>query len=173
MTPKNELLKRKGKADGLIVRIRGENVIVDADLAPLYGVRTKALIQAVKRNTKRFPEDFMFRLKQKEFDDLRSQFVTSRWGGRRYRPYVFTEQGVAMLSSVLRSSRAVKVNIEIMRAFVRLRRALSTNAELGIMLGELERRVDKNDREIDAILEAIKQLIKEEEKAKGTIGFKP
>lgn len=111
-----------------------KKVILDADLAKLYGVESKALIQAVKRNITRFPDDFMFQLSQQEFDDLRSQSVTSSWGGRRYPPYAFTEQGVAMLSSVLRSQRAINVNIEIMRAFVKLRRLLESNKQLKAQL---------------------------------------
>ena len=103
-----------------ILLIRGQKVLLDADLAQMYGVETKALVRAMKRNMDRFPSDFMFQLTKDEFNDLRSQIVTSSsWGGRRYSPYAFTEQGVAMLSSVLRSKRAVQVNIEIMRAFVR------------------------------------------------------
>jgi hypothetical protein len=107
----------------LIVVLRGQPVMLDADLALLYGVETRALIQAVKRNTKRFPDDFMFHITQEECDSLRSQIVTSKGrGGRRYLPYAFTEQGVAMLSSVLHSDRAIEVNVAIMRAFVQLRR---------------------------------------------------
>lgn len=113
-----------------ILVLRGQRVLLDADLACLYGVETKALNQAVRRNIDRFPEDFLLRLSADEVEILRSQFVTSSWGGRRTRPLAFTEQGVAMLSSVLRSKRAILVNIEIMRAFVRLRRMLATNAAL-------------------------------------------
>ncbi len=114
-----------------ILLIREHKVILDSDLASLYDVETKALVRAVKRNLDRFPADFMFQLSQEEFDDLRRHFGTSSaWGGRRYAPYAFTEQGVAMLSSVLRSPRAVAVNIEIMRAFVRLRQMLASNADL-------------------------------------------
>ena len=111
-----------------ILLIRGHKVMLDADLAELYGVETRALLQAVSRNQKRFPEDFMFQMAKEEYKLLRSQIVLSKKGrgGRRYLPYVFTEQGVAMLSSVLRSERAVQVNIEIMRAFVRLRRMLAS-----------------------------------------------
>ena len=101
-----------------ILFIRDQKVMLDADLANLYGVDTKVFVQAVKRNMDRFPEDFMFQLTKQEYDNLRSQIVTSSWGGRRYPPYAFTEQGVAMLSSVLRSKRAIQVNVEIMRAFV-------------------------------------------------------
>ncbi len=126
-----------------ILLIRGEKVILDADLAKLYGVDTKVIVQAVKRNKDRFPSDFMFQLSQVEFSDLRSQFVTSTWGGRRYPPYAFTEQGVAMLSSVLRSSRAVAVNIEIMRTFVKLRRLLDSNDKLRKKLEALEQKYDE------------------------------
>lgn len=125
-----------------ILVVRGQRAILDIDLAELYGVATKALLQAVRRNPDRFPDDFMFQLDKQEVANLRSQFVTSRWGGRRYAPYAFTEQGVAMLSSVLRSERAVLVNIEIMRAFVRLRRILASNVELARKLNELEAKYD-------------------------------
>jgi hypothetical protein len=121
-----------------IARLRGTNVMLDEDLAQLYDVETKALVRAVKRNLDRFPGDFMFQLSQEEFENLRSQSVTSSsWGGRRYRPYAFTEQGVAMLSSVLRSARAVRVNIEIMRAFVALREMLASHSELARRLDAL------------------------------------
>src|SRR5579871_344717 len=126
-----------------ILLIRGEKVVLDADLATLYEVETKALTRAVRRNLDRFPEDFMFRLTDAEFSDLRSQFGTSSvWGGRRYQPYVFTEQGAAMLSSVLRSRRAVSVNVEIMRAFVRLRQVLASHADLARKLDGLEQKYD-------------------------------
>ena len=119
------------RIESAILFIRGHKVMLDADLARLYGVPTKVLNQAVKRNKDRFPPDFMFQLDAREFTVLKSQFVTSRqWGGRRIRPYVFTEQGVAMLSSVLNSSRMIRVNVEIMRAFVWLRRMLASNEEL-------------------------------------------
>jgi len=145
-----------------ILLIRGEKVMLDADLADLYGVATKVLIQAVKRNLERFPDDFMFQLDRQEFDHLRSQIVTSSSGrgGRRYRPYVFTEQGVAMLSSVLRSKRAVQVNIEIMRAFVRLRAMLGAHADLARKVAALER---KYDRQFRAVFEAIRALMEPSE----------
>lgn len=136
--------------------IRGQKVLLDADLAALYGVETKVLLQAVKRNHERFPEDFMFQLTADEFDDLRSQSVTSSWGGRRYRPYAFTEQGVAMLSSVLRSPQAIAVNIEIMRAFVRLRELLASHKALARRLEELEA---KTDARFKQVFEAIRQLM--------------
>lgn len=151
-----------------IYYIRHEKIMIDADLAILYGVQTKVLIQAVKRNLDRFPADFMFQLNQTEFDALRSQTVTSNWGGRRYLPYAFTEQGVAMLSSVLRSSHAVQVNIEIMRAFVRLRQWLEGNRKLKQKIEELERKYDENFK---VIFEAIHQLMIPPEPKKRPIGF--
>ena len=160
--------------------IRGHKVMLDRDLAGLYGVSTKAFNQAVKRNIKRFPDDFMFRLTWKEVHPLRSQFVTlkdiqgepgKRGRHIKYLPYAFTEQGVAMLSSVLKSERAIQVNIAIMRAFVRLREILSTNKKLACRLAELERRMEKKDEEIIAIFEAIRQLMKPPEKPKRQIGF--
>jgi hypothetical protein len=154
--------------------VRGQKVIFDQELAELYGVQTKALKQAVKRNLDRFPEDFMFELTDSEFRNLRSQIVTSsseQWGGPRYRPMAFTEQGVAMLSSVLRSKRAVQVNIEIMRAFVRLRDLLSTHKELARRLGDLEAHIADHDDQIQAIFEAIRQLMVPPEKERKKIGF--
>ena len=153
-----------------ILIIRGEKVMLDADLARLYGVPTKALNQAVKRNLARFPADFAFQLSAEEVADLRSQFVTSKSaGGRRYRPYAFTEQGVAMLSSVLRSKRAVQVNIAIMRTFVQLRKLLSTNAAMARKLADMERKYDSQFR---VVFDAIRQLMSEpEEPAKPPIGF--
>ncbi|MGI8819887.1 MAG: ORF6N domain-containing protein [Chthoniobacterales bacterium] len=173
-----------------IVLLRGQKVMLDADLAQLYGVAIKALNQPVKRNAARFPHDFMFRLTPAEANGLifqsgmskrppgearnpsRSQTVTLKRGENlKYLPYVFTEQGVAMLSSVLRSERAVKVNIAIMRAFVRLRQVLESNSALGKKLAELELRVGRHDQEIGAIIDAIRQLMAPPEKAKREIGF--
>ncbi len=143
--------------------------MLDADLAKLYEVETKVLNQAVKRNIERFPEDFMFQLSEEEFDFLRSQSVTSsQWGGRRYPPYAFTEQRVAMLSGVLRSKRAVLVNIEIMRAFVRLRQILSSHAELARKLNELEKRYDT---QFKVVFEKIKELMTPPEPKRKRIGF--
>lgn len=145
------------RIDRSILLIRGEKVILDQDLAALYEVETKALTRAVRRNLDRFPDDFMFQLTEDEFADLRRQFGTSSsWGGRRYAPYAFTEHGVAMLSSVLSSPRAVAVNIEIMRAFVRLRQLLSRNADLAKRLDELER---KYDHHFKVVFDAIRQLM--------------
>ena len=153
----------------LIRLIRGQKVILDADLARLYEVETKVLVQAVKRNIRRFPEDFMFQLSKEEFDNLRSQSVTSSWGGRRYPPYAFTEQGVAMLSSVLHSNRAITVNIAIMRAFVQLREIISSNAKLARRLEDLEQ---KYDTQFKVVFEAIRELMKSPEPVrKRPIGF--
>ena len=154
-----------------ILVIRREKVMLDSDLAALYGVTTVNLNKAVKRNAERFPTDFMFQLDTEEVANLKFQFGISSWGGRRRRPYAFTEQGVAMLSSVLNSERAVKVNITIMRAFVKLRETLDTNRELARRFAELERRVGKHDEEIAAILEAIRQLMTAPEKPRREIGF--
>uniref|UniRef100_A0A7C3YZP4 ORF6N domain-containing protein n=1 Tax=Desulfobacca acetoxidans TaxID=60893 RepID=A0A7C3YZP4_9BACT len=150
--------------------VRGEKVILDQDLADLYGVETRVLVQAVKRNPERFPEDFMFQLTSEEFAVLRSQYVTSKgWGGRRYPPYAFTEQGVAMLSGVLRSPRAIRVNIEIMRTFVRLRRMLASHARLEKKLLELE---EKYDGQLAVVFEALKQLMAPPEPKRRKIGFR-
>ena len=157
-TPKRAISKATRKADGAspvvveriedaILLLRGEKVLLDHDLAALYGVEPKVLNQAVKRNLVRFPDDFMFQLTAAEFENLRSQTVTSSLhGGRRYLPYAFTEHGVAMLSSVLRSQRAVLVNIEVVRAFVRLRRLLATHQELARKLVSLEKKYDAQFR---------------------------
>jgi phage regulator Rha-like protein len=153
-----------------ILLIRGQKVMLDADLAELYGVETRVLVQAVKRNIERFPEDFMFQLSQEEFTILRSQIVTSSdWGGRRYPPYAFTEQGVAMLSSVLRSQRAIQVNIEIMRAFIRLRQMLASHVELARKLDALEK---KYDAQFKQVFEAIRQLMAPPEPKRRPIGFR-
>jgi hypothetical protein len=142
-----------------ILQIRGLRVMLDQDLGDLYEVPTRALVQAVKRNLNRFPEDFMFQLSADEFKNLRSQFVTSSWGGRRYAPYAFTEHGVAMLSSVLNSDRAVAVNIEIIRAFARLRQLLSSHTQLSAKLRELEARMTEQDWKLTVVFDAIRQLM--------------
>lgn len=157
-----------------IFLIRGQKVLLDSDLAALYDVETKALNQAVRRNRERFPEDFLFQLSGDESECLRSQFVTSnRRGGRRYAPYAFTEQGVAMLSSVLKSKRAIEVNIAIMRTFVRLRHLLTTHEELARRLDQLEWRQSEQGHRIEAVFETIQHLIETppEEPAKRRIGF--
>jgi len=151
-----------------ILVLRNQKVILDKDLSQLYGVPTKVLIQAVKRSLKRFPPDFMFQLNGDEFEILRSQIVTSSWGGRRYFPYAFTEQGIAMLSSVLNSERAIAVNIEIMRAFVRLREMVASHKELAKKLQELEK---KYDAQFKVVFDAIHALLEPPKKPKRRIGF--
>jgi ORF6N domain len=155
-----------------ILLLRGEKVILDQDIAALYGVETKTLIRAMKRNLDRFPPDFMFQLTLEEVENLRYQFGTSSWGGRRYRPYAFTEQGVAMLSSVLRSEQAVRVNIEIMRVFVRLRQVMSSRADLIRRLDQIEQRYDA---QLKVVFDALRQLMARPEPPEAPpkrIGFK-
>jgi hypothetical protein len=157
--------------------LRGHKVLLDETLANLYGVQTKVLVQAVQRNRGRFPDDFMFQLTATEWAVLRSQFVTSKpgRGGRRYPPYAFSEQGVAMLSSVLGSERAIAVNIEIMRAFVRMRALFASNHQLAKRLDQLEAHLDKKliayDAAITAILSAIRELMKPPPTSRRGIGF--
>jgi ORF6N domain len=150
-------LARSEPIEQRIFVLRGQNVLLSTDLARLYGVETRTLVQAVKRNIERFPSDFMFQLGPEEFRNLKSQIVTSSWGGiRRAAPYAFTEQGVAMLSSVLRSKRAIRVNIEIMRAFVQLRRMVISHADLALRLDALESTYDARFREV---FDVIRQLM--------------
>ena len=154
------------KVESLIHLARGEKVLLDSDLAVLYGVTTGNLNKAVKRNPHRFPPDFMFQLSDKEAAGLIFQSGTSKQrGGRRHNPYAFTEQGVAMLSSVLRSERAVQVNVAIMRAFVGLRRMLSTNETLTRKLAEMERRLEGHDQTIRSLFDAIRQLMAPDRKS--------
>jgi ORF6N domain len=151
--------------------LRGQKVMLSTDLAQLYEVEPRALVQAVKRNRERFPEDFMFQLTGAEFRDLKSQIVISRWGGlRRATPYAFTEQGVAMLSSVLRSSRAIQVNIEIVRAFVRLRDLLASHTDLARKLEALEK---KYDAQFKVVFDAIRRLMEPPPRPTVKIGFRP
>ena len=154
-----------------ILMIRGKKVMLDSDLAELYKVETRTLIQAVKRNINRFPSDFMFQLNYQEIASLRSQIVISKTGrgGRRYQPYVFTEQGVAMLSSVLNSERAIEVNIHIMRAFVKLREMIASHKDLAKRLDELEKKYDEQFR---VIFDAIRELMKPPETKTKKIGFR-
>jgi hypothetical protein len=182
--PVHTIIKPEAIAERIFF-VRGEKVMLDADLATLYGMETKRLKEAVRRNIKRFPSDFMFELTKEEFDRLRSQFATSnernlryqfgtsnerepKRGGTRYMPFAFTEQGVAMLSSVLNSDQAIEVNIAIMRAFVQLRGILASHHELSLRLDALEERYDEQFR---AVFEAIRQLMKEEAKPKHPLGF--
>jgi len=161
------------RIEGRIYFFRGQKVMLDTDLAALYGVSASRLNEAVKRNLDRFPADFMFRLTPDESNALTSQAaISKRRGGRRTPPYAFTQEGVAMLSSVLRSGRAVAVNIQIMRAFVRLRQYLASHDELRRKLEDLERRLGEHDEQIAAVFEAIRQLMAEPEPpAKPPIGF--
>ena len=160
--------------ESMIFQIRGKKVMLDKDLAGLYKVPTKVLNQAVKRNIRRFPPDFMLKSTWDEAKSLRSQIVTLKRGQhRKYRPYLFTEQGVAMLSSILDSERAILVNIAIMRVFVKLRLILSTHKELANKLSQLERKSEKHDLEIRSIFEVIRQLMTVPEKPKHRIGFRP
>ena len=162
-----------GVIEQKIYLIRGQKVMVDRDLAVLYDVATNNLNKAATRNIDRFPEDFMFRLTREELSNLMFHFGTSSWGGTRKLPRVFTEHGILMLSSVLKSKRAVQANIQIMRAFVRLRQILSSNKELACKLEQLERKTEKHDTEIQGIFEAIRQLMVPPEKPKRRIGFHP
>jgi hypothetical protein len=157
--------------------VRGKKVILDHDLAELYDVETRRLNEQVKRNLDRFPSDFMFQLKDEEFENLKSQYATSSWGGRRKLPYAFTEQGVAMLSGVLHSKRAIKVNIQIMRIFTRMRKILESHTAILKKLDDLERKDIEHDKKILLIFEYLKQLeqVKQhklEHKSRKRVGFK-
>ncbi len=165
---KEEFLASAVAIERSILTIRGQRVILGGDLAAFYDVEPRALAQAVKRNPERFPADFMFVLSEDEWQNLKSQNVISSWGGARSAPMAFTEQGVAMLSSVLRSERAVQVNIQIMRTFVQMRRVLTEHAELASKLNALERKYDENFRDV---FEAIRQLMTRPVEKKRPIGF--
>jgi hypothetical protein len=167
-----ELQLKMDTISGLIHYISGEKVILDVDLARLYGVEVKRLKEAVRRNINRFPKDFLFVLSKKESVNLRSQFATSSWGGSRYQLFAFIEQGVAMLSSVLNSEKAIEVNIAIMRAFVQMRKFLETNKELAEKIDELERTVSSHDEDILLIFETIKQLMHKKSQPMEPVGFK-
>lgn len=169
-----------------ILSLRDQRVMLDAELAALYGVETKVLVQAIKRNIERFPADFMFQLSTEEWDSLRSQFVTSNVGrgGRRYAPFAFTEQGVAMLSSVLNSPRAIAINIEIMRAFVQVRSMAATHQDLAKQLAELQDKTEslamshdtfsRNTRaQLKQVFDALRELMTPPEPPKRPIGFLP
>jgi|SRR3972149_159288 len=151
-----------------ILILRGKKVMLDRDLAALYSVETKMLKRAVKRNIERFPDDFMFQLIKEEFDNLRCQNGTSSWGGQRYLPYAFTENGVAMLSSILNSKRAIQVNIQIMRTFTKIREMLATHKELRQKIGEIEK---KYDHQFKIVFDVIKCLIEPAQKSGKRIGF--
>jgi len=170
---KNQLIPVE-RVERLILLLRGEKVMLDSHLAELYGVETGALNRAVRRNAARFPDDFMFQLTPAEMDNLKCQIgisSSSHGGRRRSLPYAFTEQGVAMLSSVLRSARAVQVNVAIMRAFVGLRRMLAANETLARKLAELERRLEGHNRAIKSLFDAIRELMAPPAKPRREIGF--
>lgn len=152
--------------------IRSKKVILDRDIANLYQVETKALNQAIRRNINRFPEDFMFQLTQEEFANLRSQIVTANLMKVRYLPYAFTEQGIAMLSSVLNSEHAILVNIQIMRAFVELRKSILTNEKVLHEIDKLKRKVERHDEEIETIILTIEKMLTPDVKPLKKIGFK-
>ncbi len=155
-----------------ILLARGQKVMLDADLAMLYGVETRALVQAVKRNMQRFPEDFMFQLTEEEWEILRSQTVISKGrGGRRYAPFAFTEHGALMLASILNSQRAIEVGILVVRAFVRLRELLAGNKELSAKLDELERKLSTHDQAITGLIDAVRRLMSPPAREKRPIGF--
>ena len=157
-----------------IYLIRGHKVMIDVDLAELYGVATRELNQQVQRNRRRFPDDFMFQLTKQEAENLRSQFVISRsgHGGRRFLPYVFTEPGVAMLSSVLSSEHAIEVNIMIMRAFIRLRQMLESNEELNRKFAAVIRKLSTHDKYFSVVFDELKKLAEQPSSPRKVIGFK-
>jgi hypothetical protein len=154
-----------------ILILRRHRVLLDRHLAAVYGVTTKRLNEAVKRNSARFPEDFMFQLTAEETENLRSRFATSSWGGRRYRPFVFTEHGAIQAANVLRSARAVEMSLYVVRAFVQLREILVSNKELALRLDELERKLSTHDQAITGILKTIRELMNPPELPRRGIGF--
>jgi hypothetical protein len=155
-----------------IYMIRDQKVMLDEDLAELYGVETKRLNEQVARNIDRFPADFMFRLNEAEFADLKSQNATSSWGGRRNLPYAFTEHGVLMLSSVLKSKQAIRVNIQIMRIYTRIREMLLTHKDILLLVEQVERRLIKQDQKIEVLFTYLNKFIEKEDKPRVPIGYK-
>lgn len=173
MSQKNASVATYEAIQGMIFIIRGKKVMIDRDLANLYGVETKVLNQAVKRNKDRFPEDFMFQLSGVEFENWKSQIVTSNKEkmGIRRKPYAFTEHGILMLSSVLNSERAIQVNIAIMRTFTKIRQMIAGHKELARKMKELEQKVGRHDKDINIIIDVIKKMMHEPVKKKKSIGF--
>ena len=169
----NSLLSEETIANKIYF-IRNQKVMLDRDLAILYGIETKVLNQAVKRNMSRFPEDFMFQLTEIEFQNLKSQIVTSSWGGTRKLPYAFTEHGVLMLSSVLKSDKAIQVNIQIMRIFTKVRQMLLDTTELKIDILQIQKKLENHDKNIELVFSYLDELIekKENEPNRTTIGYK-
>lgn len=172
-TNKPDLMLPDEEVMNKIYFIRGQKVMLDEDLAQLYQIETKRLKEAVKRNMDRFPEDFMFKLTDNEFESLRPQIATSKRGGTRYLPFAFSEQGVAMLSSVLNSIVAIQVNIRIIRIFTKMRAMLLTNREILVKLELLEKDITTNKQDIENIFEALKQLLSPPAEKRVRIGFKP
>jgi hypothetical protein len=170
-----QILVAEQKILNKIYVFRGEKVMLDNDLAEMYGVETKQLKRQVRRNKSRFPKDFMFELSTKEFENLRSQIGTSSWGGTRYNPMAFTEQGIAMLSSILNSNTAIEVNIRIIRVFTKMREFALTNKEILLQLAKLEKEVKGNNNDIENIFIVLKELIEKQQKPsppRNKIGFK-
>jgi hypothetical protein len=170
-----QILVAEQKILNKIYVFRGEKVMLDNDLAEIYGVETKQLKRQVRRNKSRFPKDFMFELSTKEFENLRSQIGTSSWGGTRYNPMAFTEQGIAMLSSILNSNTAIAVNIRIIRVFTKMREFALTNKEILLQLAKLEKEVKGNNNDIENIFIVLKELIEKQQKPlppRNKIGFK-
>lgn len=170
----NELTIPENTITSKIYLIRDKKVILDQDLAKLYGVETKALKQAVRRNIERFPDDFMFELNNQEFANLRSQIVSSSWGGSRYVPMAFTEQGVAMLSSVVNSDQAILVNIQIMRVFTRIRELLTDNLSIKLEIEEIKKQLLNHDKNIELVFSYLDELVEQHDnpKPRKAIGFK-
>ena len=156
----NEIIENK------IYLIRNKKVMIDSDLAELYEVSTGNLNKAVKRNIKRFPDDFMFQISENEFENLKFQFGISRWGGRRTLPYAFTEQGVAMLSGVLNSDRAINVNIQIMRIFTKIREMLTDNLSIKLEIEEIKKKLQNQDKNIELVFNYLDELIDKQENSK-------
>jgi len=168
-----EVILSDKEIENKIYLVRGQKVMLDNDLAELYEVDTKRLNEQVKRNIDRFPKDFMFQLNEKEVDILRSQIATSSsWGGRRTLPYVFTEHGVLMLSSVLNSPRAVQVNIRIMRIYVKIRELISLNKDILFKLEKIEKNISRHDEEIQLVFKYLKQLLNNPDPPRKKIGYK-
>jgi ORF6N domain-containing protein len=155
-----------------IYQIRDQKVMLDEDLATLYGIETKRLNEQVARNIDRFPKDFMFRLTEEEFANLKSQFATSSWGGRRTPPYAFTEHGVLMLSSVLNSKQAIQVNIQIMRIYTRIREMLISHKDILLLVEQVEKKLIKQDQKIETLFAYLSRFIEKEEKPRKAIGYK-
>jgi hypothetical protein len=170
----NEIIITEEFIMSKILLIRGQKVMIDSELALLYGVETKQLKRQVRRNIERFPEDFMFELTEIESEILRSQFGTSSWGGNRYVPMMFTEQGVAMLSSILNSATAIKVNIQIIRVFTKIRQSISDNLDMKLEIEDIKKKLSNHDKNIELVFNYLDELIdKQENKVERTkIGYK-